>query len=53
MRFAKVLLGLLLVMALGGLVAGIVAVVKKRDGQRPVTLDQWPDVPRKPATTAP
>ena len=53
MRFAKVLLGLFLVLALGGLVAGVVSILKKGSKGRPVTLDVWPEVPRKPAPSAP
>ena len=35
------------------LVAGVASLVKKGSTGRPVTLDSWPDVPRKPAPSAP
>jgi hypothetical protein len=45
---ALVKLSLLVVVAVA--VAGVIRLVRRSSGSTPVSFDEWPDVPRNPAT---
>ncbi len=48
MSLFKTLLKLLVLVALGAIVAGVVVAVKRQRDASPITFDEWPSVPRNP-----
>ncbi|MGB8197377.1 MAG: hypothetical protein WCF25_10270 [Acidimicrobiales bacterium] len=50
MSTLKTLLKLMFVLVLVGVVAGIVKIQLRPKDAEPVSFDEWPDVPRNPAS---
>jgi len=50
MSVLKTLLKLLFVVVVAASIAGIVMLVKGKNDDESVTVDEWPDVPRNPAS---
>jgi len=50
MGVLKTLLKLLFVVIVAASIAGIVMLVKGNNDDEPVSVDEWPDVPRNPAS---
>ncbi|MDE3082093.1 MAG: hypothetical protein KGJ39_01585 [Acidobacteriota bacterium] len=49
MGLMKKLTKLLVLVLVVAAVAGIATMIKAKQAQRDVTIDEWPDVPRNPA----
>jgi hypothetical protein len=50
MSVLKTVLKLLFVVVVAASIAGVVMLVKRPDDDEPVSVDEWPDVPRHPAS---
>ena len=48
MSLVKVFLKIMMLLLVAAAIAGVVAMVKKRDAE-PVSYEHWPDVPRQTA----
>ena len=49
MSFLKAFFKLALLLLVAAAVAGVVMMVKRPKSQGPLSFEQWPDVPEKPA----
>jgi ABC-type phosphate transport system permease subunit len=44
----KTLLKLMVLLAVGAIVTGVIIAVKRQKDASPITFDEWPSVPRNP-----
>ncbi|MGC2486948.1 MAG: hypothetical protein WA359_11970 [Acidimicrobiales bacterium] len=48
MSLFKTLLKLLVLLAVGAIVAGVIVAAKRQKDTGPLSFDEWPNVPRNP-----